>query len=172
MSDERRTAAPRLPDDERAMQYALRVLGYCPRSISELRQRLEKKGCTPAITDRTLAELARLGLLDDREFAQSWVSHRQKQRGPALLRQELRRKGIDRDLAEEVITAEISADSECTAAWQVATRALRNDTFPPDRNALLRVRRLLQRRGFSFDVIGRVCARFSTQLTADGEWLE
>ncbi len=164
------TTMPAL-DEEQAMQYALLVLGYRDRSEDELRRRLERKGYSMAVTDRTLAELTRLQLLDDREFARNWVTARSG-RGPHRLKQELRLKGIARDLAEETVTAEISAEDELTAAWQVATRAVRGQSRPVERNELLRIRRLLARRGFSSDVISRVCARLHDRQTAEGDWLE
>lgn len=157
--------------EEAAMQYALRVLTYRPRSEAEMRQRLERKGFNPAVTDRTLATLARLQLLDDRDFAQSWVTARTG-RGRIRLRQELRQKGISRDLAEEVLTTGLSADDEFAAAWQVAERAVRSQPVPLEPAALLRVRRLLQRRGFPYEVVSRVCARLSDRLSAEGDWLE
>jgi SOS response regulatory protein OraA/RecX len=123
------------------------------------------------VIERTLTELTRLGLLDDRDFVECWIASRTG-RGPALLKQELRQKGIERSLAEEIIRTGISAEDECDAAWQVATRALLHQTLPLERAAFLRIRRLLQRRGFSFDVISRVCARLSEHQHADGDWLE
>jgi len=157
-------------NEEQAMQYALRLLGFRQRSEAEMRQRLERKGFSPRITDRTLAELTRLALLDDREFARSWVASRTG-RGPACLKQELRQKGIERDLAEQSITAAMTAEDEFTSAMQVAIRATRSRS-ELDRMDLLRIRRLLQRRGFSFEVIGRVCARLHAPLSAEGDWLE
>ncbi|MHB9130491.1 MAG: regulatory protein RecX [Armatimonadota bacterium] len=157
--------------EEQAMQYAFRVLGYRARSVYELRQRMEQKGFSAQLTDRTLSELSRLGLLDDRDFAVSWASSRTGL-GPARLKQELSRKGIDRDLAEFAIHTVLSTEDELTSAQRVATRALRSRTVPPDRAELLRLRRLLQRRGFSFDVINRVCARLNDHLSAEGDWLE
>ncbi|HEY3376320.1 MAG TPA: regulatory protein RecX [Armatimonadota bacterium] len=159
------------PDDDRAMQYALRVLGYRQRSEAEMRQRLARKGFAAQVADRILARLTHLQLLDDREFARSWVASRVGY-GPARLKQELRQKGIDRDLAEEMILTGISADEEVTLAQQVADRVLRQRSHPPDAATLLRLRRLLQRRGFSYEVIGRVCARLQNHLTAEGDWLE
>jgi regulatory protein len=162
---------PSLPDDERAMQYAFLVLGYRPRSEQEMRQRLERKGYSPAVADQTLAKLTRLGLLNDREFAESWVAARTGY-GPARIKQELRQKGIDRDLAEEMISTGISADEEFAAAQRIGTRAVQHATRPLTRDVLLRVRRLLLRRGFSFEVVSRVCARLNAQAAAEEDWLE
>ena len=153
------------------MQYALRVLGYRARSEEEMRRKLQCKGFSAEITDHTLAELYRLGLLDDRDFAHTWVSNRPGY-GPIRLRQELRLKGIDRDLAEETITAARTGDAEFNAALQIAERAARRRTLPLDRMELLRLRRLLQRRGYTSDIVNRVCAGIDEHLSTEGEWLE
>ncbi len=158
-------------DEEHAMQYALRLLGYRPRGEEELRRRLDRKGYAPLVTDRTLAALTRLELLDDRAFAREWVTARAGH-GPARLKQALRAKGIARDLAEEIVAAEVPADEEYARALAVARRAVPAAAPPLDRDALLRVRRMLQRRGFSFGVIGRVCAQLTDHLTEEGDWLE
>lgn len=159
------------PVEARAMQTALKLLGYRQRSEHELRARLERKGFSPQVTDRTLAELTRLSLLDDREFARSWVTERTG-RGAARLKQELVQKGIDRDLAEESITTARTAEEELASAWQVAQRATRMRPQPPSREDVLRVRRQLQRRGFAFEVISRVCARLNAQVSEEVDWLE
>ena len=158
-------------DETRAMQYAFKLLGYRQRSEREMRTRLERKGFSPPVTDRTLAELTRLSLLDDRDFAQSWVAARTG-RGAARITQELLQKGIDRDIAEEIITTARSAEDELAAAWQVAIRAIRMRSLAPGREDMLRIRRLLQRRGFSYEVIGRVCTRLNAQESAEVDWLE
>ena len=152
------------------MPCALRLLAYRARSEAEMRQRLQQKGFAPPVVDHTLAELARLGLLDDRDFAASWVQTHPGH-GGVRLRQALRQKGIYPDLAEEVVNAR-SAREELASAWQIAERAVRSRPQPLAREELLRVQRLLQRRGFTYAVIQRVCARLTDRLTVDGEWLE
>jgi regulatory protein len=159
------------PEEERAMQYALRVLGYRPRSEAEMKQRLEQKGFSASTTDYILARLTQLGLLDDRDFARGWVMSRRGY-GPARLKQELRQKGIHRDLAEEMIVTNLSADEEYSSAWQVASRTLRTNFKPVTREVIMRLRRLLLRRGFSYEVICRVCARLQDPCTAEEDWLE
>jgi len=148
-------------DHERAMQYALRVLGYRARSEQEIRRKLERKGFSARVTDRALMELTRLQLLDDREFAHSWVSTRTGY-GPVRLRCELRQKGIDADLAEETITTLRSEDDDFATAWRLARKAQRGSAIR-DRTELRRLRQLLLRRGFTGDVVNRVCARCSTE---------
>ena len=153
------------------MQYALRLLGYRARSEEELRRRLQQKGVTAVITDRILADLTRLGLLDDRDFARGWVSMRPLIGGQRL-RRELQQKGISRDVAEEIIDTTRSAQEELAAAWQIATRAVRTQTLPLERTELQRVQRMLLRRGFAYEVVQRVCARLHEHLDLTGEWLD
>lgn len=148
------------------MQYALRVLGYRARSEQEMRLKLQRKGYSPRITDRTLMDLTRLGLLDDREFAKSWVFTRVAY-GPVRLRYELRQKGIAADLAEDTISAFRSADDDIAAAWQLACKARRGNAVL-DRPALQRVRAMLLRRGFTHDVVNRVCARLNAESFSEG----
>ena len=155
---------------ERAMQYALRVLGYRARSEKEMRDKLHRKGYSALITDRTLMTLTRLGLLDDREFARCWVSTRAGY-GPVRLRYELRQKGIDADLAEETITTLRSADDDFAAAWRLARKAQRGATVK-DRAALMRLRQMLLRRGFTGDIVSRVCARIDELSLTEEGWTE
>lgn len=157
------------PECDRAMQYALRVLGYRARSEQEMRRKLQRKGFSALVTDRTLMELTRLQLLDDREFTRSWVTTRTGY-GPVRLKYELRQKGIDADLAEENITALRSEDDDFAMAWRLARKAQREGAAR-DRAALMRMRQMLLRRGFTRDVVNRVCSRLDEQ-SCSGEWME
>ena len=152
------------------MQYALRVLGYRARSEKEMRLKLQRKGFSALVTDRALMELTRLELLDDREFTRSWVTNRVSY-GPVRLKYELRQKGIDADLAEETITALRSEDDDFATAWRFARKAQR-DTAVRDRAALLRVRQMLLRRGFTRDIVNRVIARLNEQSYSEEGWTE
>ena len=153
------------------MQYALRVLGYRARSEREMRHKLERKGFSPRLTDLTLMELTRLGLLDDREFARNWVSVRTAY-GPVRLRYELRQKGIDPALAEEMIGTLRSEEDDAATAWRLARKAQRGEAVAGDRAVVLRIRRLLQRRGFARAVIERVCSRLRALSGDDEGWPE
>lgn len=158
-------------EQDHAMQYALRVLGYRARSEAEMRQKLQRKGFSPLVTDRTLAALMRLGLLDDREFSRGWVDARTGY-GQIRLRQELRQKGVDHDVAEETIAMARTAEDEFVSARRIAMRAVRTQTPPLDRATMLRLRRLLIRRGFPAEIVYRVCATLNDHLSAEGDWLE
>jgi regulatory protein len=88
----------------KALGYAFRLLKYRPRSEHELRQRLKRRGFTDSIITETLIFLKDRGLIDDLEFARIWVESRiKKPLGIYRLKQELKIKGIDKNLIEQVI---------------------------------------------------------------------
>lgn len=162
---------PEINDAERGLQYAFCLLGFRARSEAEMRQRMAQKRYSPGVIEKTVARLYQLSMLDDRDFARAFIASRPG-KGPAWLRQELYRKGISRPLAEELITEEISPEKELADAWQLAQRALQTTERPIEQSALLRLRRALQRRGFSFEVIGQVTSRLREDISADEDWPE
>ncbi len=140
-----------------ALEAALRLLSYRPRSEGELRERLVRKGFVRAIVDDTLARLRELGYLDDAAFARFWTETRQaaQPRSGRLLRTELRRRGVPHEVAEEA-TAEVADDEAAYEAASRRLRALRGLEYPKFRE---RLGRFLTSRGFSYGVARRTIER-------------
>lgn len=148
-----------------ALEAALRLLTYRPRSERELRDRLARKGFPPEIVAATLGRLRELGYLDDAAFARFWTETRQalRPRSRRLVAGELRRRGVAQ-LTAEAATADIS-DEE--AAYQAASRrlrALRGLEYPRFRE---RLGGFLTRRGFGYDVARRTIERCWAELAGD-----
>lgn len=156
---------------DKALQYALRFLGYRGRSVQEMRRKLASRGVSEAATAQVLQRLLQLELLNDRDFAQSWIESRRGY-GAVRLRKELQQKGISRELVEAIMTTGISADEEYQAAWLVAVRSLRGATESPGPELLIKIRRLLLRRGFRYETINRVCARLNDSSSVEEDWQE
>ena len=79
------------------------------------------------IAVRLLDRFTEVGLIDDDAFARAWVSSRMTSKGLARrsLALELRRKGINDDLAREVLDA-VEPEDEESAARRVVRSKLRN----------------------------------------------
>jgi regulatory protein len=142
---------------EKAMLAAMRLLDARPRSSAELRLRLRRKEYEPEVIERALARLAELGLVDDAAFSRYWVESRQsfRPRGQLALRDELRRKGVGRELIDAAL-AESDSDPEAEQerAMTLARGALRRYADAPDRHSFQRrLGGFLQRRGFTLDTI-------------------
>jgi len=139
-----------------AWNAALRLLEVRPRTERELRDRLRRKEFAAEQIDRVIIRLRELELLDDAQFAKLWVANRQNlnPRGAQALRQELRAKGVDRQIVDAVIEDQVDADDERAACEAVARRAAHKYADAPDWSTFQRkLGGYLQRRGFSFETM-------------------
>jgi len=149
---ERKTESPRSAQAdpvEFARNVALNSLSSRAKSRRELELQLERRGvevdCAKLVLDRLMA----VGLVNDLEFARAWSRSRQSSKGISrrLLARELNAKGIDRDIAENVL-AEISPEDEYEAARTIAEKKARSIAQLPREIQVRRVFDLLTRRGF------------------------
>ncbi len=92
---------------------ALEWLMNRPHSERELRDYLYKKKVEPEQIDSLSAEFIEKGYLDNAKFA-AWFSELQARRGKSdrAIRSELFRKGIDRELADEMLRSEVGDETE------------------------------------------------------------
>ncbi|MCA9919133.1 MAG: RecX family transcriptional regulator [Anaerolineales bacterium] len=139
---------------EKAKELAIRYIEYRPRSLAETRQHLQKKEYPEAVVEQVLERLQAVGLLDDAAFARYWVDQREtfKPRSKIALQQELRQKGLERTLIDEV-TAELD---EFAAAQQAAEPKARRWSNLPEQQFRQKLGGFLQRRGFGYDVVREV----------------
>ncbi len=167
LSAEEFARVERAESSDKALQAALRFLEARPRSTSEIRERLRRKEFADEAIEAAIERLVALGMIDDAAFARAWVENRQAShpRGVGALRDELRRKGIDRALAEAVLSDETLIGGEEQHAMSIARGALHKYANAPDRAAFQRrMGGYLQRRGFSFDTIGPILVTLWTEL--------
>ena len=87
------------------------------RSRRELADKLRQRGVPDEIATRLLDRFEELGLVDDAAFAQAWVGGRHTAKGlaPRALAQELRRKGVDDEVAREALDQLGGEEQEATA---------------------------------------------------------
>ncbi len=142
----------------RARAAAERLLRFRPRSEQELRQRLRQKGVEAPVIETLVQELARKDLLNDQKFAQYVATNRLVMRptGVRALRDELRRKGVASTVAEAALTKATAGYDEAAAARELAQRRAGQMSGLPAATIQRRLFGLLQRRGFSSEVVYRV----------------
>lgn len=179
-------------------QKALRFLEYRPRSERELYNYLKKKPAitealknaedTEIIRERILKKLKQLNLLNDEEFARWWVEQRRNSRNPRGIRaiqSELYRKGVEREIIEQVLktnekpatpaTTETLKENENTEV-ALAAKAAQNylkklnkpiPPIPPTPPKHWELKRklgaYLARRGFDWDTIKTTVDKLTTE---------
>ena len=119
------------------------------RSRSELATKLAKKQVPDEIAERLLTRFEEVGLIDDTAFAKSWVQSRQPGKGLArrALAQELRRKGIDDEVAREALD-EVDPEDEVESARALVRRKMRSIQQVDRNTAIRRLTGLLARKGY------------------------
>ncbi|WP_166390205.1 RecX family transcriptional regulator [Nocardioides ochotonae] len=120
------------------------------RSRKELADKLAGKDVPPEIATALLDRFEEVGLVDDEAFARAWIASRQPGKGLArrALAQELRRKGIDDEVARDALDEIDPADEE-EAARRLVRKKLRSLSRVDDQIATRRLVGMLARKGYS-----------------------
>jgi regulatory protein len=177
---ERRERRGEVDDPEVVLAAAMRFLETRSRSIAEVRRRLTGAGYRADLVDGAVSRLAELGVLDDEAFARGWVESRDRARprGERALRDELRLKGIDRTIVDEVLgdRRELRADDsedegspDRLAALRLIERHARTlDRIDDPRKRRERAYALLARNGFDPDI----CREFANRAATTDDALD
>ena len=128
-----------------------------PYTKSEVKQRLAREGFSETAIETAIEELIDSGHIRDRKYAENWVVRRLKSnpRGKTLLKRELLDKGVDREVAEQVV-AQIETEDETTVALQIAQKRVKRYRQLPVHVAKRRLHGFLARRGFGSEIVRQV----------------
>jgi regulatory protein len=129
---------------------AIGLLARREHSRAELARKLAADGTDEDIAN-VLAQLESEGLLSDARAAAAYVRAHAARFGAARLRQDLRARGLDPDLAASEVEKLDGELDRARAVWQKKYGAP-----PADAKEWARQARFLQGRGFSTDIIRRL----------------
>ncbi len=152
-----RDLGPEADPESVARKILLDQLTGRARTRSELADKLASRNVPEDIAARLLDRFEEVGLVDDAAYAREWVAQRQSGRGLArrALAQELRRKGIEDEVAREALD-EIDDDDEVEAARRLVRAKLRSVRALDRDKAVRRLVGMLARKGHSRSVAFRV----------------
>jgi regulatory protein len=169
LSQEQIEALKQQDERQRCHNAASRYLAYRPRSESELRQRLLKRGFTTDTICTVVAELTEKGLVNDAAFARFWKENRDtfSPRSRWLLSAELRQKGVTADVIEQVAGQADDIESAYRAALKKAGRLPLGDYQIFRR----RLGDFLMRRGYGYGVVQETVAELWRELGGTEEQL-
>lgn len=136
---------------------ALRLLEFRARSIAELRRKLLQKGAPSAEIDEVVARLCDQKLLDDADYAHQFARSKVLGAGVSKRRivQELTRKGVARDIADQAVEGLHESDGidPAAAIHRVARKKWKSLGKLDDYTRQRRLYAFLARRGFDADEI-------------------
>lgn len=141
---------------QQAVERAYNYLSYRPRSRAEVRRYLRRHETAPDILEAVVERLDSLELINDRAFAAFWAETRARfsPRGTRALKSELRSKGVEQEVIEEVLNEEQDEELALRAGRKKALSLVR----VPDMDAQtfrIRLGSFLQRRGFGYEISKR-----------------
>lgn len=140
------------------MERMYRLFSIRQRSEREVRnyfriKRKEEAG--DLAVDLLIEKLKQKNLINDLEFAKSWVEARRKskQKGIRALKAELFQKGINREIIEEVLSDESNEGELAKIALEKKMRVWQN---LPSLEFKKKAYEFLMRKGFEYDVISDI----------------
>lgn len=152
-------AGPNADPEAMARTIILRKLTDQARTREELAKALRAKLIPDEVAESVLDRMEEVGLVNDAEFARSWVSSRQERRhlSKSALRRELVTKGVERDEIDAALE-QVEPDAEYAAALALARKKLRTMAALERPVKYRRLAGALARRGFNSAVSSRVLA--------------
>jgi len=154
------------PYYERLVNAALRFVSYRPRSEKEFTDFLSKKLNTwkvsgDVLIKKVIERMRELGYVDDRVFAAWWRDQRTdfKPKGKRFIALELARKGISREIIEDVLSEEKGEErsfDELAGARKVIEKKLVIWSQKPLIEQKKKMYTFLAQRGFSSDTIRKI----------------
>lgn len=158
--DPGRDLGPEADPESVARKILLDQLTGRARTRAELAKKLAQRNVPDEVARRLLDRFTEVGLIDDEAFARDWIEERQAARGLArrALAVELRRKGVDEEVAKEALdaAAEADPDAELAAARMLVRRRCGSLRDVDRAKATRRLVAMLARKGHSPGIAYRV----------------
>ena len=136
---------------QEALDLGFSYLGHRDRTVAEVRRHLERKRVEPAAIDGALAELGRLGYLDDTRYAQRFAEDRRRLDawGAERIERRLVALGVPPEVAAAAIGMSDDHDELAAAVELLRRRIGRPPDTDRDRERALG---LLARRGYELEL--------------------
>ncbi len=143
--------------EDKAYMRTLDLLARRPRSRWELEVYLKQKGNEHNTIDKILNRLRKRGYVDDRKFAESWVSNRRllKSVSQRRLMQELQQKHISSDIISQVLESDEASEED---VLRDLIEKKRHQTRYQDKDNLMAY---LLRQGFNYGDVKDALAELS-----------
>lgn len=140
----------------RGKDKALRLLAVRARSRYELRVALDGLGVAAAVREGILDELVEAGLIDDRRFAREYVQAKAEGggMGPHRLRFDLKQRGVNRSIIDDVLASELPAERQEALARGLVERKVGAGAV--DDRVVRRVAGMLRRKGYDYEIVNRI----------------
>lgn len=154
----------------RAYQKALSYLSHQLRTEKEVRDHLRQNEIAAADIEKTVVKLKEMRLLDDLQYAQSFVRTMAKtsDKGPVVIQNKLRQKGIASGNIEDALL-EFTPEEQSANGLKAAQKSAQHMHGESFRTKTNKLRQQLMHKGFSGDMITLIMEELDLQPDEDEE---
>lgn len=161
-------------DDEvsRAYNRALSFLSYQMRSEHEVHQKLLKEEFGEAVIMESIQKLSRLGFLNDESYMKALASTKKRtaKKGPRAIVQDLKQKGIDPKLQQEMLD-DFPEEEQLKMALELAEKKVRQERGKTPNQIKQKIQEFLMRKGYDFSIVKQVISKIEADLEPpEDEW--
>ena len=125
-------------------------------NLSFKRKLKDREEISEFATNSLIEKLQKKGMLNDLEFARSWMEARGKKFGINRIKQELYKKGINREIIEEVMNSEFRVQNSETVAENQLERKLERWKNLKPMEFRKKAFDFLLRRGFEYEIVKNI----------------
>lgn len=154
----------------KAFNKALHFLSYQMRSEYEVKKKLLDAGHGEAVVLEAIRKLENLGFLNDATYSKALLETKKRtmKKGPRAIRQDLKKKGIDKSLQDEVLES-FTYEEQLDIAMQLAEKEVRAGNRKTPTQVKQKIQDVLMRKGYSFNIVSDVLERIQLEREED-EW--
>ncbi len=154
----------------KAFSKALHFLSFQMRSEYEVKKKLLDAGYGEAVILEAIRKLESLGFLNDQTYSKALLETKKRtlKKGPRAIRQDLKKKGIDKALQDEVLET-FTQEEQLEIAMQLAEKEVRAGSRKTPTQLKQKIQDVLMRKGYSFSIVSDVLERINLERE-DDEW--
>lgn len=153
---------------KRPFDVALDYLTKCARSEKEIKDKLSQKGYTTVEIDDTLSKLKEYRFVDDGEYVKTFLGFYKNKFGKKQLELKLVTvKGIDKDLAKEIIDDVLSDDEEIEKATSFAKKYFSQKKLDFSRESIAKIGNWLYGKGFEWNIINKALSNLKMEIEVE-----
>ncbi|SDH43138.1 regulatory protein [Alteribacillus persepolensis] len=154
----------------KAVNDAVHYLSYSMRTEQQVIEYLLKKEYTNNVISQAMSKIKDYGYTDDTEFAGAFVRTKMKttDKGPLLIKEELRRKGVSEEKTEKAME-QFTPEQELEAAQRVVQKkaaSKKNESLQAMKQRLLQS---LRQKGYSNEAAVQAVGKLSVQRSEEEE---
>ena len=152
----------------KAFNKALHFLTFQMRSEYEVKKKLLDAGHGEAVVLEAIRKLENLGFLNDATYSKALLETKKRtmKKGPRAIRQDLKKKGIDKSLQDEVLES-FTYEEQLDIAMQLAEKEVRVGNRKTPTQVRQKIQDVLMRKGYSFNIVSDVLERIQLEREED-----